>query len=62
LIALKDYNGNNLFDPQRKNRFHKKNISIPNDTLYELELFRDLAFKASKPVQASGNKAFGIRR
>jgi hypothetical protein len=48
LIALKDYNGNNLFDPQRKNRFHKKNISIPNDTLYELELFRDLAFKANR--------------
>jgi hypothetical protein len=26
----------------KKNRFHKNYISIPNDTLYELELFRDL--------------------
>jgi uncharacterized protein (DUF2141 family) len=60
LIALKDYNGNNLFDPQKeKIGFIKNYISIPNDTLYELELFREiLPFKASKPVQASGNKAF----
>ncbi|MFT5251520.1 MAG: hypothetical protein ACI87N_000502 [Flavobacteriales bacterium] len=60
LIALKDFNGNNLFDPQReKIGFIKNYISIPNDTLYKLELFKEiLPFKASKPIQVSGNKAF----
>jgi len=60
LVALKDYNGNNLFDPQKeKIGFIKNYISVPNDTLYELELFKEnLPFKAFKPIQASGNKAF----
>ena len=58
LIALKDLNGNNKFDPQKdKVGFLKNHISVPTDTLYELELFQEnLPFKAFKPTQASANK------
>jgi uncharacterized protein (DUF2141 family) len=58
LIALKDLNGNNKFDPQTdKIGFLKNYVSVPNDTLYELELFQEnLPFKAFKPAQVSGNK------
>lgn len=60
LVALKDYNANNIFDPKKeKIGFVKNYVSIPNDTLYELELFKEnLPFKAFKPVQASGNKLY----
>ena len=58
LIALKDLNGNNKFDPQKdKVGFLKNYISVPTDTLYELELFQEnLPFKSFKPTQASANK------
>nr|WP_314840506.1 Ig-like domain-containing protein [uncultured Flavobacterium sp.] len=58
LVALKDYNNNNKFDPKKdKIGFVKEFISVPNDTLYELEIFKEkLPFKAVKPVQAAGNK------
>ena len=58
LIALKDLNGNNKFDPQKdKVGFLKNYISVPTDTLYELELFQEnLPFKSLKPTQASANK------
>lgn len=58
IVAMKDYNSNNKFDPKTdKIAFHSAPISIPNDTLYEMELFQEkLAFKAFKPSQASGNK------
>jgi uncharacterized protein (DUF2141 family) len=58
LVAMKDYNSNFRFDPKKdKIAFHKKYITIPNDTLYEMELFREkLPFKAFKPAQASGNR------
>jgi uncharacterized protein (DUF2141 family) len=58
LVALKDSNGNNIFDPQKeKIGFIKNYITIPNDTLYELELFKEnLPFKAFNPTQSSGNK------
>ncbi|QZK91575.1 Ig-like domain-containing protein [Flavobacterium sp. CHNK8] len=58
LVALKDYNNNNKFDPKKdKIGFVKEFISVPNDTLYELEIFREkLPFKAIRPVQAAGNK------
>jgi uncharacterized protein (DUF2141 family) len=58
LVALKDSNGNNIFDPQKeKIGFIKNYISIPNDTIYELELFKEnLPFKAFKPNQSSTNK------
>ncbi|MFV7235131.1 Ig-like domain-containing protein [Flavobacterium sp. ZB4R12] len=58
LVAMKDYNNNNKFNPKKdKIGFNKQFITIPNDTVYELALFREaLAFKAYKPSQASGNR------
>lgn len=57
LIALKD-NGNNIYNPKSdKIGFQKEYITIPNDTVFEVELFKEiLPFKAIKPVQASGNR------
>ena len=57
LVALKD-NGNNKFNPQSdKIGFQKQYITIPNDTVFEVELFKEkLPFKAVKPTQASGNR------
>ncbi len=58
LIALKDYNNNNKYNPKTdKIGFIKEQITIPNDTVYELELFKEkLPFKTFKPTQASGNR------
>jgi len=58
LVAMKDYNSNNKFNPKKdKIGFNKQFITIPNDTLYELKLFKEvLPFKAFKPIQASGNR------
>ncbi len=58
LVAMKDYNSNNKFNPKKdKIGFSKQYITIPNDTVYELELFKEvLPFKAYKPSQASGNR------
>jgi uncharacterized protein (DUF2141 family) len=58
LVALKDRNNNNKFNPKEdKIGFNKQFITIPNDTVYELELFKEtLPFKAYKPSQASGNR------
>lgn len=55
---MKDVNGNNKFDPKTdKIGFQKDVVSIPNDTLYEIELFKEeLAFKAVNAMQASGNR------
>ncbi|MEL1241222.1 Ig-like domain-containing protein [Flavobacterium flavipallidum] len=60
LIALKDLNNNNKFDPKtEKIGFIKDFITIPNDTLFEVELFKEkLPFKAFKPSQESANKLF----
>ncbi|MFV8392324.1 Ig-like domain-containing protein [Flavobacterium sp. LB2P6] len=60
LVAMKDYNSNNKYNPKTdKIGFSKEFITIPNDTLYELELFKEsLPFKAFKPSQASGNRLF----
>ncbi|MBF0694583.1 MAG: Ig-like domain-containing protein [Flavobacterium sp.] len=59
LIALKDENSNNRFDPRTdKIGFHREFIQIPNDTLYELELFKeDAPFRILKPSQTSGGRA-----
>lgn len=59
LIALKDVNKNNKFDPKQDEiGFIKDFITLPNDTLYQLELFKEkLPFKVLKPSQASGNRA-----
>jgi hypothetical protein len=58
LVAMKDYNSNNKFNPAKdKIGFHKQLISLPNDTVYELKLFKEeLPLKVFKPIQASGNR------
>jgi uncharacterized protein (DUF2141 family) len=58
LIAIKDANNNNKFNPKDdKIGFRKQMVTIPNDSLFELKLFKEvLAFKTFKPVQTSGNK------
>ena len=57
LLALKD-NGNNKFNPKSdKIGFQKQYITIPNDTIFEVALFKEkLPFKAVKPTKASGNR------
>lgn len=57
LIALKD-NGNNKYNPKSdKIAFFNGTITIPDDDIYELELFKEvLPFNAIKPFQASGNR------
>jgi uncharacterized protein (DUF2141 family) len=58
LVAMKDYNSNTKFNPSKdKIGFHKQYISIPNDSTFELKLFKEvLPYKAFKPTQASGNR------
>jgi hypothetical protein len=58
LVAMKDYGANNKFNPAKdKIGFNKHFITIPNDTVYELKLFKEvLPLKAYKPIQASGNR------
>jgi uncharacterized protein (DUF2141 family) len=58
LVAMKDYNTNNKFDSKKdKIGFYKQFIAVPNDTVFELELFKEnLPFKSFKPIQASGNR------
>jgi hypothetical protein len=58
LVAMKDYGSNNKFNANKdKIGFKKQFITIPNDTVFELKLFKEvLPFKALKPVQVSGNR------
>ena len=60
IIALKDKNNNYKFDPKSdKIAFLEQTITLPNDTLYELELFKEkTTFKAEKPIQQSNNKFY----
>lgn len=60
LVALKDKGANNRFNPKEdKIGFLKHYITVPNDTVFELELFKErLPLKAFKPIQASGNRLF----
>ncbi len=57
LIALKD-NGNNKFNPKSdKIGFQKEYITIPNDTIFEVELFKEkVPFTAIKPTLGSGSR------
>ncbi|WP_298221445.1 Ig-like domain-containing protein [Flavobacterium sp.] len=59
LLALKDNNNNYRFDPKtEKIGFYSKIISIPNDSLFEIKLFKEVEkFTAFKPSQSSGNSA-----
>ncbi|MBP1223347.1 Ig-like domain-containing protein [Flavobacterium sp. 1355] len=58
MIALKDKGSNNKFNPKDdKIGFLKNYITVPSDTVYELELFKEtLPLKTFKPIQASGNR------
>jgi hypothetical protein len=58
LVAMKDYNNNNKFDPKKdKIAFHSEIVTIPDNAAYELELFKEeLPFKPIRPSQASGNR------
>lgn len=58
LVALKDKSNNNKYNPKDdKIGFIKHFITVPNDTLFELSLFKEtLPLKAFKPIQASGNR------
>ena len=60
IIALKDKNSNFKFDPKSdKIGFLKDKITLPTDTLYQLELFQEkAAFKAEKPIKQSNNKFY----
>lgn len=60
LFALKDQNSNYRYDPKTdKIGFLKDPITIPTDTIYQLELFKEQAtFKAIRPSQASSNRLF----
>lgn len=58
LVALKDKGSNNKFNPKDdKIGFLKHYITIPTDSVYELDLFKEvLPLKVFKPIQASGNR------
>lgn len=58
LVAMKDYGSNNKFNPNKdKIGFRKQFVTIPNDTVFDLKLFKEvLPFKVLKPQQASGNR------
>lgn len=58
LVAMKDNNSNNKFDPKSDRiGFNKQIVTIPNDTVFELELFKEvMPLKIIKPIQASGNR------
>ncbi|MCD9576130.1 Ig-like domain-containing protein [Flavobacterium soyae] len=58
LVALKDKSSNNKYNPKDdKIGFIKHFITVPNDTVFDLELFKEtLPLKAFKPIQASGNR------
>lgn len=57
LLALKD-NGNNKYNPKSdKIGFQKEYITIPNDTVFEVELFKEiLPFAGLKPAQAAASR------
>ncbi len=60
IVALKDKSNNYKFDPKvDKIGFLKDAITIPNDTVFELELFKEvIPFKAIRPIQESNNKLY----
>jgi hypothetical protein len=60
LVALKDKGSNNRYNPKDdKIGFLKHYITVPNDTVFELELFKEtLPLKVFKPIQASGNRVY----
>jgi len=62
LIALKQPSNNYIYNPkQDKIGFVKEPISIPNDSIFSISLFKEIApFKLFKPVEANkGHIIFG---
>ena len=57
LVAVKDNNTNYRFDSKtEKIGFYNTIITVPNDSLFEVKLFKETSkFKAFKPSQSSGN-------
>jgi uncharacterized protein (DUF2141 family) len=57
LVAVKDNNTNYRFDSKtEKIGFYNTIITVPNDSLFEIKLFKETSkFKAFKPSQSSGN-------
>ena len=58
LVAMKDKGSNNKYNPKDdKIGFIKHFITVPNDTLFEIDLFKEtLPLKTVKPIQVSGNR------
>ncbi|MBY8963840.1 Ig-like domain-containing protein [Flavobacterium sp. D11R37] len=58
LFALKDGNNNYKYEPKSdKIAFLNQTITLPNDTLYQLELFKEkLPYKPKKPSQVSSSR------
>jgi uncharacterized protein (DUF2141 family) len=58
LVAMKDMNSNNKFNPKTdKIGFQKQFVTVPSDSIFELKLFKETSpFKAIKPTQASENR------
>ncbi|WP_318642221.1 Ig-like domain-containing protein [Flavobacterium ardleyense] len=58
LIALKDKNSNNKYDPKAdKIGFLSQTITMPTDSLFTLKLFKESRpLKANKPAQTNGSK------
>lgn len=58
LVAMKDYNSNNKFNPNKdKIGFKKQFITIPTDSVQEVKLFKEMPpFKSYRPIQASANR------
>jgi len=58
LVAMKDYNSNNKFNPNKdKIGFKKEFITLPDESVQELKIFKETPpFKAFKPIQSSANR------
>jgi uncharacterized protein (DUF2141 family) len=58
LVAMKDANSNNKFNPKDdKIGYRKQLVTLPTDSVFELKLFKEvLPFKTVKPFPTTGNK------
>ena len=58
LVAMKDYNKDNKFNPNKdKIGFKKEYITLPQDSIQDLKIFKEnAAVKVNKPYQASSNR------
>jgi uncharacterized protein (DUF2141 family) len=60
LLAMKDASGNYVYNPKSdKLAFLNRTITVPNDSIYELKLFKEKGvYKALKPTQTSSNRLY----